>query len=270
MLTNFTQIIGAYVPSEPGKVAIGVAVDLCKKYESKLTVLNVNKGEYDPTEVKQGIEDVMAATDGQYGYVEKKGKPFREILDLEKAIEANLIVMGTHGSKGRDPDWIGGNAFKVISGSSCPVLLFPPEYDGRGFKNIVMPLGDSSESRQKVPLTVSIAEKYGSIVHILIVHQNKDPETAYKLRIYADQAKKYCEDHNVPFLLKETHNKNMAEACLQYTAEVDADLLTVMSERESPTSYFMGHYAQELVNKSKTPVLTIHVKDMHITGNAGY
>ena len=43
-----------------------------------------------------------------------------------------------------------------------------------------------------------------------------------------------------------------------------------MSERESPTGFFMGHYAQKLVNIADIAVLTVHVKDTALVGGSGY
>ena len=270
MLTHFTQIIAAYVPSEASKVALNLAVNLSKKHDAKLTILNVNPHKSEEGLVKKQIAEIMDDVHGEYGFVEKTGKPYREVLMLEKALDADLIVMGSHGSKERDPDWIGGNAFKVLSGSACPVIIFPQDFPDSGFSNIVLPIGDSSETRQKVPLTVEIAKSFGATIHIAIVNKDDDAAVAHRLRIYADQVAKYCDDHDVAHTTKDITNKNIADACINYAAELDADLISIMSERESETGFFMGHYAQQLVNKANTPVLTIHVKDMHIMGSAGY
>ncbi|NNJ56836.1 MAG: universal stress protein [Bacteroidia bacterium] len=270
MLTHFTQIIAAYVPSEASKVALKLAVNLSKKHNAKLTILNVNPHKSEEGLVRRQIDEIMKDEHAEYGFVEKTGKPYKEILMLEKALDANLIVMGSHGSKERDPDWIGGNAFKVLSGSTCPVIIFPQDFPNKGFNNIVLPIGNSSETRQKVPLTVELASSFGATIHIAVVHKGDDPEVAHRLKIYADQAAKYCDDHEVAYTVKDVINKNIANACIDHADEVNADLISIMSERESETGFFMGHYAQELVNKAKTPVLTIHVKDMNLTGAAGY
>ncbi|PCJ67658.1 MAG: hypothetical protein COA58_00550 [Bacteroidetes bacterium] len=270
MITHFTQIIAAYVPSESSKIALRHAIDLSLQHNAKLTILNVNPHKTRDGLVKKDIDEIISDRNAQYGFVEKIGIPYKEILTLEEAINADLIVMGTHGSKEVDPDWIGGNAFKVLSGSSCPVLIFPPNQHDVGFKNIVLPVADASETRQKVPLTVSLAKTYGAKVHIVIVNKQETPEVIHKLKIYADQIKKYCDERDVANTLEEIYNKNISDACVDYANKVNADLISIMSERESPTGYFMGHYAQQLVNTSSAPVLTIHSKDAKLSGEAGY
>jgi nucleotide-binding universal stress UspA family protein len=270
MPTNINQIIAAYVPSKASDVALALAHNLSEKYDARLTIINVNPEKSKPGEVKEGIDSVMGEDPKSYGFVEKVGKPYKEILMLEKAINGDLIVMGSHGSKERDPEWIGGNAFKVLSGSSCPVLILPKEYHGNDFSNIVLPLSYTSETRQKVTLAVDLAQKYNAVVHILLVHKDEEPQTLHKLKIYSDQVKKHCENKEVAFEFKEIYNKNIATACIEYANEVKADLICIMSERESPLSLFLGNYAQQLVNETNIPVLTVHSVDYQIVGEAGY
>ncbi len=270
MNTRFTQIIAAYVPSKSSKIALKHAIDLSQRFDAKLTILNVNPQDSNEGQVQKDIDEIIGDSNAHYGFVEKVGKPYTEILALEKALNADLIVMGTHGSKEADPNWIGSNSFKVLSSSTCPVLILPPYRENIGIKNIVLPVSDSSETRQKVPLSVSLASIYGAKIHI--VHENKEeqPEVINKLRIYVNQIKKYCDDRNVEYEVEQSNNKNISDACIEYADKVDADLITIMSERESPTGYFMGHYAQELVNKTRTPILTIHVVEATLLGDAGY
>ncbi|MBT8327863.1 MAG: universal stress protein, partial [Bacteroidia bacterium] len=93
MLTHFTQIIAAYVPSEASKVALKLAVNLSKKHNAKLTILNVNPHKSEEGLVRRQIDEIMKDEHAEYGFVEKTGKPYKEILMLEKALDANLIVM---------------------------------------------------------------------------------------------------------------------------------------------------------------------------------
>jgi nucleotide-binding universal stress UspA family protein len=270
MRTHFDQIIAAYVSADSSKIALKNAFDLSKKFNAKLTIINVNPSRFPEGQVKRDIENIVGDSNAQYGFVQKEGKPYKEILALESALNADLIVMGTHGSKERDPNWLGGNAFKVLSGSRCPVLIFPKDYGNQTLDTIVLPLSDSTESRQKVPLTAAIAKIYGAKIHIAAICKNEDPEIMYKLKIYAKQAKEYIENEEVECTVSEVTNKNVAQGCADFAKKVDADLIAIMSERENPIGMFLGHYAQELLNSTTLPVLTIHVKDTMLTGDAGY
>lgn len=267
---SLKQIVAAYVPSKASDIGLSLARDFADKYDARLTVINVNPEKSKPGAVEKGLVKVLGEDKSSYGFVEKSGKPYREILALEKAMNADLIVMGSHGSKERDPNWIGGNAFKVISGSDCPVLVFPDHYHGGGFKKIVLPLTDSRETRQKVTIAVGVAKHFGATIHALVIHKEDDPQVLHKLKIYGEQVQKYCDSQEVECVIDEINGKQIAVACMDYAKEIEADLICIMSERETPLSYFLGHYAQQLVNESEIPVLTVHVRDYQLVGEAGY
>lgn len=53
----------------------------------------------------------------------RKGVPHQEILDYADEVEADLIVMGTHGRTGLSRWMLGSVAEKVVRKSDIPVLL---------------------------------------------------------------------------------------------------------------------------------------------------
>ena len=51
---------------------------------------------------------------------------------------------------------------------------------------------------------------------------------------------------------------NIAKEAMKYAEEVNADLLAIMTDHESNlTGMFMGAFAQQIVNHSSVPVLSI-------------
>jgi nucleotide-binding universal stress UspA family protein len=52
-----------------------------------------------------------------------KGRPFREIVNLAKGLNVDIIVMGTYGRRGAERILLGSVAERVIEYSTCPVLV---------------------------------------------------------------------------------------------------------------------------------------------------
>ena len=54
------------------------------------------------------------------------GDPVDSIIDYATTQDADLIVMGTHGSKGLEKILLGSVAERVLKGAHCPVLIMNP------------------------------------------------------------------------------------------------------------------------------------------------
>ena len=79
----------------------------------------------------------------------------------------------------------------------------------------------------------------------------------------------YLSTRGVKCTHEEKYGVNVAETCIGYGEEVNAGLMLIMTETES-AGLFMGTYAQQLVNSSTIPVMSIHSRDTRLAGAAGY
>lgn len=133
--------------SEPSKVAFAYAASLAQKFEAELEVLHVMFDEtqvvsfYIPmqslaSDIETGsarqLEDFISKqTDLLQGvkFSTKliKGTPFIEITNRAKDIDADMIVIGTHGRTGLDHVLFGSTAEKVVRKAPCPVFTVRPE-----------------------------------------------------------------------------------------------------------------------------------------------
>ena len=266
---KFTKILLGFDNSAASVIALQKALETCKIFNTGLYVINVR----DPKtiETNHGINIQQEAN--KYGveirYMEKRGNVSREIHATEKEIKADLIFMGAHGLNGFQPYWIGSNALRVISTSNCPVITVQADSGKNDFTNIVLPLDNSAETRQKVPYASLFAKAFGATIHILAVSRDKSEETHNRLEIYGKQTIKYLEDREIACTYDHREGKSIAQSCIDYAVEKKAGLIMMMTETES-SSWFMGTAAQQLVNHSPVPVMSIHSRDLNLTGAAGY
>lgn len=77
------------------------------------------------TEIPSGVEKST---------IVKTGKPFYEIIDTAKEIDADLIIISTHGHSGVEHILFGSTAEKVIRKAPCPVLTLREPIKGFNFK----------------------------------------------------------------------------------------------------------------------------------------
>lgn len=187
------------------------------------------------------------------------GRIYVEIVKIAKEVNADVIIMGTHGVTGVKEFFIGSNAYRVVSESSCPVITVQSHAKEIGFKNIVLPIDDSITSRQKVNHAIEIAKRYGATISIAGLVTDDDPLSMGKFEVKINQVEDFIRKHEVPFTAKIIKGENVAKMTLNYAYEINADLIIIMSEQDPDlTGLFMGPFAQQLVNHSKIPVMTVH------------
>lgn len=68
----------------------------------------------------------LRVTDATFAVV--FGDPAREIVDRAREIQADLVVMGTHGRTGLKRLLLGSVAEKVLRLAPCPVLMLPRQW----------------------------------------------------------------------------------------------------------------------------------------------
>ncbi len=72
----------------------------------------------------------------------------------------------------------------------------------------------------------------------------------------------YLQENKVKFLLHEMEASNLTDATIEYAVGVNANLISIMDEQEITTSnLWLGPYAQQMVNHSPIPVMSIHAQD---------
>jgi nucleotide-binding universal stress UspA family protein len=187
------------------------------------------------------------------------GNPKNEILNFSKKIKADLIVMGTHGISGIKEFFIGSNTFSIIKDAKCPVLSIQRNQKNPGFENILVPFRDKPHSREKINYAIDLGLLYGSTIHVIGIDTEFNKAHKRKIELEAEQIKKLVEKKGLTCKVKVISNPYLADVILKHATQTGADLIISMSDmdRENITEYFSGPFAQQIVNHSPIPVLSI-------------
>lgn len=196
------------------------------------------------------------------------GRVAGELGSTAEEYKIDLIVMGTHGAKGLEEFFIGSNAHKIVTHSPCPVLTIQKDSHKIGFGSIIMPIDNTLHSREKTDTVLMLASHYGSFVHILGLTEKGEEEDEPKLIIKIEAVEKQLKHANIGYDRKIVTGHNLAEETLKYAAQVDAELIVIMTDHESKlTGMFLGAAAKQIINHSKIPVLSIRP---HVHAKKGF
>jgi nucleotide-binding universal stress UspA family protein len=180
---------------------------------------------------------------------------------VDEAVRDNnidVIVMGTHGSKGIREFLIGSNSQNITNGAACPVITIKEASEIRGLNNIVMPVESWNSSLEKLDYVSTLAQKYNSKVHILGIMGNNKQQEIDKVNELVASAEKFLNDANIPSDKKMITGHSVGKETLQYAREIKADVIIVMTEHESRLgSGFSRDFVKHIINHSEISVMSI-------------
>jgi nucleotide-binding universal stress UspA family protein len=266
--------------SEQAMVALGQAQSLAKITKADLTLIHViddprfsihifrtSEAEKKSMEKKimaemqkiaKGIHEKTAI---RVDVILAHGKVYEEVQKAAKKLKCSLILMGTNGSTGIKK-FIGSNALRVIRESSCPVITIKGKKHRAGCKRILLPLDLSEETKEKVAKAIEIAKIYGAEIDLLTVLTTDDEFIINKLKRQMNQVEQYIVQHNVFCKAEFVDGKDVSDEIIKYAKKNKVDLVMIMTQQEMNwTSMFIGSEAQQVINDSDVPVLSIRPKE---------
>jgi nucleotide-binding universal stress UspA family protein len=229
-------------------------------FTPSITLDNIEKAS---EAVQQKLNELATDIKNQYGVkvttVVNSGNPTTEIVKVAKELNADLIVMGTHGYSSWEDLTIGSNTLKVLTKSPCPVLTISQAVDTLGYHKIILPIDTSEHTRHKVVLTIELAKQFAA--HIYAVGLLADDEASKKpaMEVMLHQVVTAAKDKGVVCSSELLQNvKNRAVATVNYCEKIGGDLISIMTDQDAELSgFFLGPYALQVIHHSKVPVLSV-------------
>jgi nucleotide-binding universal stress UspA family protein len=268
--TDFTEV---------AEYAIIHGASICKMQNYKLTLLHIvnretksylKKEKLTRDSIKEKLEEKAKETGEKFGivvdYITREGSIFSTIGEVAKEIGANMFILGTHGKTGLQ-HIVGSYAMKVIGSSPTPVIVVQNRGFREGYKNIVLPIDDTMESKQKVKWAIHIARKFNSTVHIFTMYSSDGYRMA-KIKGNLRQIKKFFDQNNIIHTDKMADKKGVfPKQVLSYSQEIDADMILIMTTNSGTLipNFIVGKWEEQILfNDLLIPVMAINPVDLNI------
>jgi nucleotide-binding universal stress UspA family protein len=271
--------------SDQAKYALKLASEIAKKTDAQLTLLHVveipgqtsfnTTGEVSTTDGMDGLfimkmieigkkklkklesDELLEGVD--FSTELKAGNTYYNIASIIGEHNPDLIIMGTSGSSGVDEILIGSNAEKVVRNAKCPVLTLKEEISLANIDNIVFASSLKNDDQKLVNQLKEIAHLSYAKIHLLKVNTPNSFEsstTTYKkMDEYLSRTALEAD--------KKIHNGiNEEEGILEFAKENNIDLIAMGTHgRKGLMHLLSGSIAEDVVNHSKRPVLTLKIED---------
>lgn len=268
--------------SEQSLIALSQSYNLSRLTKSEITLIYViDDDEYNPLSfflkskkqnkkaleksIKDKLNELAADTFHKSGVKTNTmisyGKIYEEINAAAKKLKCSFIIMGTNGSVGIKR-FIGSNALRVIRDAPCPVITIKGKKHRFGCQLILLPLDLTKETRQKVNKAIELATYFGSAIKVVSVVTTDDEFLVNKLSRQLNQVRHFIDEREIVCTAEMIKGDDVAEELLKHAKQVKADLIMIMTQEEMNwTERFIGSAAQEVINGTDIPVLTVQPKE---------
>lgn len=243
---------------------------LAKAMKSQVWLLHViNKDTYTYLEEKNleesSIEEMISDIAENYSkkfdvpvdYLISSGNIFEKINEVNKKINAKLIILGTHGKVGFQKI-TGSHVLKIVTSTGTPTVVVQKQSNTAGYKNIIFPITSSTQDRQKVSWAISIAKTFDATVHLIPKFES---EKFQKNRIMTvtKQIKEIMTEYGIKFVDKVSSPEagNFAKQVIDYAIDNKADLIMTLVDK-GKTLFFSSWDEQIIYNSSQIPVICIN------------
>lgn len=190
------------------------------------------------------------------------GKLIENIKDFVNKYGIDLIVIGSHGARGKNEFFIGSNAQKVIRLVHCPVLVIKEKLENVDFRKVVFASSFNQNEQETFLRFKDFVKDFSPEIHLLAIQTSSLFDRPYMvLQEAMEDFQKLAEPLNSTVHISQNFS---VDSGVRFAAkEIGANLIAVSNHHRHPMiRIFAGSNVEALVNHSNLPVLSIdYVKE---------
>jgi nucleotide-binding universal stress UspA family protein len=214
--------------------------------------------------IKDKLNNLAFETKNQYPDVEiitrvESGKAYKKIIDVAKEIKPRLIIMGENNEGNNAEQKLGTTVYQVTLQSPTPVLTIKGEFNHIGDK-IVVPLDLTKNTSKQVFAAIVYGLRYGAKVYLTSALIGGVSIEQSRINKKIENALITLKENNVEcdYKLFERSDVQPYQRVLEYSKEIEADLILIMTHQEGFTyDNYIGAFAHHIINESQVPVLSL-------------
>jgi len=185
-------------------------------------------------------------------------KAYNGIRDEAKALNIDLIVMGSKGISGFTEVIIGSNTEKVVRCSDVPVLVIKEPYKKFSIKHLVFASDFSPYGKNTFQKVIDFCEFFNAEIHLLYVnsiHNFEKTEDSLK------NINNFISGFNFKNYTVTIYNDfSIERGIINYSKSIKADAIALnTSGRSGLSKLFNGSIASEIANHALLPVVTFKI-----------
>lgn len=263
--------------SEQAEQALKLAAQLAKKYNAEIYLLHIIDlpadmtnpvGETRSSDMPEAIYFMKLAKKKFSELLSKPylkdvkvhdtveiDKPFEGIMDTSKKHDCDFIIMGSQGATGFKEMFVGSNTEKVVRTSEIPVLVIKNEHSDFKVDNLVFATNLDPNSKNVLKEVANFAGLLEAKLHLVYINTANDFMSTQDID---DNLVNYMEGLAFDNYEFHVYNDSSVESgILNFAKKINADIIGIATHgRKGLSHFFNGSISEDLVNHTKTPVVT--------------
>ncbi|MFI8603418.1 universal stress protein [Cellulophaga sp. HaHa_2_95] len=258
--------------------ALKAAVSLAKKHNSKifaLHMLELNQAYITGAEGAHPEQTVFLLKLAEKRFSDFLNKPylkdvevkpiikhfkvFSEVNEVAEANDADMIIMGSHGTDGIMEIFVGSNTEKVVRNSEVPVLVVKHRLDDFTPKTMVFACDLKEENINAYQRAKYIAEQFSVTLHIVYI--NTPGDNFLSTEDITAKIDKFSSLVGPDFIDVKIYNDYTVEmGVINYAESQGIDIIGIPTHgRKGISHFFMGSIGEDVANHSTIPVVTFKI-----------
>jgi nucleotide-binding universal stress UspA family protein len=182
----------------------------------------------------------------------------RAVVDTVSALNADLVILGSHGNSSNTDSDIGSHVVKIAKACPVPVVVVPPHYKFDGVQRVVVAC-DFKKVKETAPVEglKQLLERTGS--ELLAVNVGRDANLEGEdAEALAKQTHLYgmLQDHQPKYYY--INNPDVMNGILQFAADKDARLVIALPRKYSFFQSLMHNsISKKLAENALVPVMLL-------------
>jgi len=160
-----------------------------------------------------------------------------KVIDEEKV---DVVVMGTHGSRGWDGFFMGSNIEKVVRTSPVPVFAVKSNTEIKTVHNIVFPVSLNSEQNTVIEKVKEIQKLFRARIHLVRINTGASKNEAENLQKLKEFAEKNLLSN---FAVYSRNALDIKDGIIDFAREINADMIAMATHGNRGLNHL---YAQSI------------------------
>lgn len=179
---------------------------------------------------------------------------FEQLIPAILSEEADLIVMGSEGANGWKDYLSGTNSQNVIRKADCPVLVLKENTQLEKLEKILFVT--DFEKTGFIQKTQDLLDLKNTRNYFVFIDSGEYDEDRKELYERAREVQKEYQIQNFDFEIY--HHDNIPGGIIKYAEKLNIDLIVMYTHgRKGMQRFLFGSIAEQVVNSSTTPVLSV-------------